>query len=80
MMTCKDFENLVVDYLEAGQASRRPIEFARHIRICHQCSDYLAAYARTIELTRAISSRPAQFVADDATEDLIRTILNRRER
>ena len=80
MITCKEFEDFVLSYLDGELPSRQRSRFEWHLRICRECRDYLAAYQRAAELGRAVSPSPNEPVPEDVPEDLIKAILDARER
>ena len=78
MITCREFEEFVLRYLE-GELSRREARvFEWHLRICRECRKYLAAYRRAIEIGRATMLPPDDPVPGDVPEDLIRAVLDAR--
>lgn len=79
MITCREFEEFVLSYLDDELPARQARIFEWHLRICRECREYLAAYRRTIELSEAVL-RPAQeTVPEDVPEDLVRAVLAARE-
>ncbi|NIA70028.1 hypothetical protein HBA54_15595 [Pelagibius litoralis] len=78
MITCRQFEDFLLDYVEgslpAGQ--RRVFEF--HIKICRECRDYLAAYREATKLGKQSFDDPAAPLPDDVPEDLITAVLEAR--
>jgi anti-sigma factor RsiW len=79
MITCKEFENFILDYLDDELPSLQRTRFERHIRLCRECKQYLQAYRRTIEVSSAVLSAPETQVPDDVPEDLIKAILKARK-
>jgi len=57
---------------------RRVFEF--HLKVCRECRDYLAAYRRTIEVSKRVFDDADVPVPDDVPEDLVRAILDARAR
>jgi hypothetical protein len=49
--------------------------FELHIRLCRECHDYLAAYRRTTESSRAVMLSPSDQIADDVPPDLVDAVL-----
>lgn len=78
MITCKEFEDFVLSYLDGGLPSRQRSVFEWHLRICRECRDYLAAYKRALELGRAVLTAADEPVPQDVPEDLIKAILDAR--
>jgi len=79
MITCKEFEDFVLSYLDDELSTRQKSVFEWHLRLCRECREYLAAYERTREITSAISLLPDESAPDDVPEDLIKAILDARE-
>ena len=79
MMTCKEFEDFVQAYVDDELASPQRSVFARHLRLCRECRDYLTAYQRTIEVGRTVLTAPEDPLPGDVPEDLIKAILEARK-
>ncbi len=79
MITCKEFEDFVHDYLDGELSARQHSQFELHIRLCHECRQYLQAYQRTIEVGRAVISSSDTSIPQDVPEDLIKAILKARK-
>ncbi len=79
MITCREFEDFVLDYLENELPALQRSRFERHIRLCRECRQYLQTYQRTQEISRAIYSAPDGHLPDDVPEDLIMAILKARK-
>lgn len=80
MITCKEFENFILDYLDGNLTARQQTVFEWHMRICNECREYLAAYQRAMEVGRAVLPSPDDPVSNDVPEDLIKAILEARNR
>ena len=79
MITCNEFEDFVLSYLDGELPDRQRSIFEWHMRICRECRDYLAAYKRTNEVSRAVLPSANDPLAEDVPEDLIKAILDARE-
>lgn len=79
MITCKEFEEFVLDYLDDELPAVQRSVFEMHMRLCRECREYLAAYKRAQELGHAVLSTGDEPVPDDVPEDLIRAILDARD-
>jgi anti-sigma factor RsiW len=75
MISCEEFEGFILAYLDDELPQRQRTIFELHIRLCRECHDYLAAYRRTTELSRAVMLSPSDRVADDVPQDLIEAVL-----
>ncbi len=79
MITCKEFEEFVLSYLEGELSNQQQSVFEWHLRICRECRDYLAAYQRATELDRAVLPSSKDTLPEEVPEDLIRAILDARK-
>ena len=53
MITCAQFEDFIVSYLDGQLPARQRRLFELHLRICRECRDYLAAYRASMVLTKS---------------------------
>jgi anti-sigma factor RsiW len=79
MLTCREFEEFVLDYLDGTLPERQRSMFEWHMRICRECRDYLAAYRRAMAVSQRVLSASDKPVPDDVPEDLIKAILESRK-
>ena len=79
MITCREFEDFVLRYLDGELPARQVKVFEWHLRICRECRDYLAAYKRTIDVGKAALGPADQSVIEDVPEDLISAIVEARQ-
>ena len=79
MITCREFEDFVLRYLDGELSTRQRSVFELHMRLCRECREYLAAYQRTIEVGREAFESADEALPDDAPEDLIKAILEARK-
>ncbi|WP_299622425.1 anti-sigma factor [Pelagibius sp.] len=78
MITCREFEDFLLDYMEGSLPTRQRRIFEVHLAICRECREYLAAYRETIELGRQAFEDPAANPPEDVPEDLITAVLAAR--
>ena len=78
MITCTEFEDFVLRYLDGELSVKQRSVFELHMRLCRECREYLAAYRRTIEVGREARSAD-EALPDDVPEDLIKAILQARD-
>ena len=77
MITCVEFEDFIVDYLEDRLSDRQRKRFEFHLRFCRECREYLAAYQCARELAhRAL--RAADEELPEIPEDLVTAVLDSR--
>jgi anti-sigma factor RsiW len=79
MITCQEFEDFVLNYLDDSLPIEQRKLFEWHMRICRECREYLAAYERTFELGQAVLGAADDPVPPDVPDDLIQAILDARE-
>lgn len=80
MMSCRTFEGFVLDYIDDKLPPHQKSLFESHMRRCRECRQYLEAYKRTQEITRAVFTSPDAPLPDEVPEDLIKAILKARNR
>lgn len=74
MISCREFEDFILSYLDGELSEKQCKKFEFHMRLCRECRDYLAAYKRSMELNRAMFPR-AETIPEDVPEDLIKAII-----
>jgi anti-sigma factor RsiW len=65
-ITCREFVELVTDYLEGRMAADRRLLFEEHLAFCTPCVTYLEQMRRTIALTGSLRERDLEPAARDA--------------
>ena len=75
MMTCQEFEDFVLAYLDGELPERQTFVFELHLKMCPECREYLAAYERTVEVTKRAFEEPAQPLPEEVPQDLVKAIL-----
>lgn len=77
MMTCKDVEHFLDDYLEGTLPWGVRLRFGIHVRMCPDCRPYIARYRRAIELgQRLLSQEPEGAASEAVPQDLIDAIVS----
>ena len=67
-LSCREFVDLVTDYVEGALTSRDRRAFEAHLAECGGCESYLDGMRRTIELTGRLSE-------DDVAPEMERELL-----
>lgn len=70
MITCREFVELVTDYLEGRLSSEDRDRFERHVEACPGCQAYIEQMRVTL---RALGRIPEESLAPDAREELLHT-------
>lgn len=74
MITCREFEDFVLAYLEDELSPRQKRVFELHMKLCRECREYLAAYRRALDLAEGLADEDAE-VLEDVPEDLVDAVL-----
>ena len=78
MLTCRDFDAFILDYLADGLSPAQRRVFELHLRICRHCRSYLDGYRQTVALEKAAFADPNAPVPADVPDDLVKAILAAR--
>lgn len=78
MITCVEFENFILAYLDGELDARKKVIFELHLKVCHECRNYLEAYRRTVSLGKAVFESPHAPLPRNVPEDLVQAILRAR--
>ena len=76
-MTCRQFDDFIVSYLDGSLHRDIRQEFESHIDDCKACREYLAAYRQTIALGRRVFDGFDE-IPDTVPEDLVQAVLKVR--
>ena len=77
MISCEEFEEFIIEYLEDGLTSRQRSLFEFHLKICRECREYLAAYRTSMEAAK-MGLDDESDIPDEIPEDLIAAVLASR--
>ena len=75
MLTCREFDDFMVDYLDGALPAGQRRKFDLHLRLCPDCRRYLEDYKQTIVLTEAAFCESKTPVPEHVPEDLVKAIL-----
>lgn len=78
MITCRQFEDFIIDYLEGTLPERQRKRFEFHMKICRECKEYLAAYKASMEAARQGMTDSELADLGDVPEDLISAVIASR--
>ena len=74
-MTCREFAELLADYLAGGLAGDPRAQFEHHLTLCPNCQRYLDGYRATVRLGKAAFADGDAPLPADVPEDLVKAIL-----
>ena len=80
MITCREFVDFLMDYLDDLLPVEQRGVFEEHMSDCPSCVTYLDTYRETVRLGREICRDPEGPVPEDTPEPLVRAILAARAR
>jgi anti-sigma factor RsiW len=78
-MTCREFADVLLDYLDGVLPEARQACFEEHLAECPDCVAYLATYRETIRLGKAAYS-DEEAVPVGVPEELVQAVLSARRR
>lgn len=79
-MTCREFVEFLMAYLEAELPDDVASRFREHLDECPPCVTYLDTYRETVRLGREICADPEGPVPENVPEALVNAILEARRR
>lgn len=79
-MTCREFVEFIMAYLEGEASAAERETFDAHIGECPPCLAYLETYKKTIAMGRQVCADPDGPVPDDVPEELVQAVLAARRR
>lgn len=80
MLTCKEFDDFMIDYLEGVLPVWQKYVCWLHVRMCHDCASFVRQYRRTVALEQSAFDSADEPVPDSVPEELVKAALARRER
>ncbi len=75
MITCEEFEEFILAYLEGDLSASQKFVFEMHLKVCRECREFLAAYQNAMSLTKGTLVEETKFNTEDVPEDLIQAVL-----
>lgn len=79
MVTCREFEDFILDYFEGNLSRRQRIVFGLHLLLCSECRTYLEAYGRATALSKAVFEDDAAAVPASVPDDLVKAVVAARK-
>lgn len=77
-MTCREFVDFLLAYLEGGLQGPQRAVFDQHMAACPSCVTYLDTYRDTIRLGELCRDDPEGPVPSEVPEELVQAILSAR--
>jgi len=79
MLTCKEFDDFMVDYLGNGLSVWQKYMCWLHVKMCRECAHFVREYKRTIDLGKAAFQDMDDAVPDSVPEELVKAALAHRK-
>jgi anti-sigma factor RsiW len=78
MITCREFVEFVMSYLDEALPEAQRVTFDAHMDACPGCVAYLDSYRATIRLGKCLCDDPDLGFPEDVPEPLVAAILAAR--
>lgn len=75
MLTCKEFDEFMVDYLDQGLPVWQKFTCWLHVKMCGECTNFVREYHRIIALGKMAYDDPDEAVPDSVPEELVKAAL-----
>lgn len=79
MLTCKEFDEFMIDYLDGGLPVWQRCVCWLHVKMCRECAYFIKQYQRVVKLEQAAFSAPDAQVPDSVPEELVKAALAYRK-
>jgi len=79
MLTCKDFNEFMIDYLEGGLPVWQKFMCWLHVTMCRECAHFIRQYRRVIALGQDAFDSLDDPVPDSVPEELVKAALAHRK-
>lgn len=80
MLTCREFEDFLLDYSEKKLPMVASLAFKMHMMMCSKCRRYVKSYLKTIELSKKSLCNKSDELPQDIPEELVNTIMELRKK
>jgi len=78
MLTCKEFDDFMIDYLGGGLPLWQKYMYWLHVKMCRECANFIRQYRRVIALEQNAFDSPDSAVPDSVPEELVKAALAHR--
>ncbi len=79
MLTCKEFDDFMIDYLEGRLPVWQKYLCWLHVKMCRECANFIRQYRRVIMLGQRAFDYSDGAVPDSVPEELVKAALARRK-
>jgi len=75
MLTCKQFDEFMMDYLEGNLPFWQKISCGLHVRMCRKCAKFVDQYRRVVLLEKNAFVPAADSIPEAVPEELVKAAL-----
>jgi len=75
MITCKEFVDFLMAYLDGELPAGPRATFESHLSDCPACETYLQTYRQTVALGRSVCPSDDEAIPDEVPEVLVQAVL-----
>lgn len=79
MITCNEFEDFILAYLEDELPRGKRAIFDMHLKVCRECREYLRAYRASMDLAKQTLQTVESDLPESVPEDLVAAVLAARK-
>ncbi len=79
MLSCKEFDEFMIDYLEENLPIWKKYMCWVHVKMCRDCAFFVQQYHRIVALGQKAFDSPDAPVPDSVPEDLVKAALAHRK-
>ena len=79
MLTCNEFNEFMIDYLEGGLPVWQKYMCWLHVKMCRECAYFVQQYRRVIALGQNAFDSPDSAVPDSVPEELVTAAMAHRK-
>ncbi len=79
MLTCKEFDEFMTDYLEGGLPVWQKYMCWLHVKMCRECAYFVRQYRRVVALGQSAFDSPDEAVPDSVPEELVQAAIAHRK-
>jgi len=76
MLTCKQFDEFMIDYIEGNLPLWQKISCGLHVRMCRKCARFVEQYKRIILLEKNAYLEPDNSIPEEIPEELLKAALS----
>jgi len=75
MLTCKQFDEFMMDYLEGNLPFWQKVACGLHVRMCRKCAKFVDQYRRVVLLEKNAFVAPGDSIPEVVPEELVKAAL-----